>query len=66
MLIQFLRITQVWKQQNKLTDTSQSFSLFSELWTYHTPLTWEEVWGVGLILSHSPEQRVLRLLSLKL
>jgi len=40
MFIQFLRITQIWKQQNKLTNTSQSFSLFSELWTYYTPLTW--------------------------
>ena len=57
MLIQFLRITKIWKQQNKLTNTCQSFSLFFELWTYYTPLTWLEVWGVGLILSPSPEHR---------
>jgi len=32
---------------------------------YYTPLTWSEVWGVGLILSPSPEHRGLRLHSLK-
>jgi len=40
MLIQFLLVTQIWKQQNKLTNTSQSSSLFSEFWTYYTPQTW--------------------------
>jgi len=40
MLIQFLRITKVWKHQNKLTNTYRSFSLFSVLWTYYTPHTW--------------------------
>jgi len=35
------------EKENKLTNTSRSFSLFSELWMRYTPLTWYEQEDLG-------------------